>query len=119
MKSRMQFGLAIVLASLVPPLAVARPDYRDPAKMTYVSEPVASASKADGDDGALAKAVVDEMNADASLKGSKITVQPEEGKKLTLSGVTWTMDQAKKAEAIAAAKVGVENVTNAIRNSDM
>jgi osmotically-inducible protein OsmY len=86
--------------------------------MTYVTEPTASASKADGDDGALAKSVVDEMNADPSLKGSKITVQPEDGK-LTLSGVTMTMDQAKKAEAIAVAKVGVENVTNAIRNADM
>jgi hypothetical protein len=90
----------------------------DVPQMTYVAEPTASASKTEGADGELGKALVDEMNADASLKGSKITVQPEDGK-ITLSGVTVTQDQAKKAGQIAAAKVGVENVTNAIRNSDV
>jgi osmotically-inducible protein OsmY len=90
----------------------------DVPQMTYVSEPTASASKTEGADGELAKAVVDEMNADPSLKGSKITVQPEQDK-VTLSGVTVTMDQAKKAGQIAASKVGAGNVTNAIRNSDM
>ena len=122
MKPRMHQAVAIVAAALVMPIAWAQSDQlANPPGTdapTYVPEPTASPSRTDGADGELANALVEEMNADASLKGSKIVVQPENGK-VTLSGVTMTTDQAKHAAGIAAAKVGVENVINAIRPSDV
>lgn len=82
-----------------------------------VAEPTASSSRTDGPDGQLGKSLVDAINGDASLKGSKVTVQPEEGK-VTLSGVTESRAQAKRIGQIVAQQVGVENVVNAIRDSE-
>ena len=82
-----------------------------------VAEPTASMSRADGPGADVGKQLTDAINADQSLKGSKITVQPEEGK-ITLSGVTERRDQAKRVGQMAAQAVGVENVTNAIRDSE-
>ena len=82
-----------------------------------VAEPTASLSRAEGPGADVGKALVDEINADQSLKGSKITVQPEEGA-ITLSGVTQTRAQAKQVGQMAASKVGAEKVVNAIQNGD-
>jgi len=117
MKSRMQQVLAIVVAAAVARAAWAQLGH-DVPRMTYVPEPTASASKTEGADGALGNALVEAMNADASLKGSKLTVQPENGK-VTITGVTMTAAQKKEAVGIAEAKVGAGNVIDAIRNSDV
>jgi hypothetical protein len=90
----------------------------DVPRMTYVSEPTASASKTDGADGVLGNALVEALNADSSLKGCKLTVEPEDGK-VTITGVTMTEAQKKRAVGIAEAKVGAGNVIDAIRNSDV
>jgi len=82
-----------------------------------VAEPTASMSRADGPGADVGKQLTDAINADQSLKGSKITVQPEDGK-ITLSGVTESREQAKKVGQMAAQAVGVENVTNVIRDSE-
>ena len=74
MKPRMHQAVAIVAAALVMPIAWAQSDQlANPPGTdapTYVPEPTASPSRTDGADGELANALVEEMNADASLKGS-------------------------------------------------
>ena len=86
--------------------------------MQFVPEPTASSSKTQGPDAERAKAIVDALNADASLKDSKITVQPTEDDTITLSGATMTRAQAKRAGEIAAAQAGEGKVINAIRDSE-
>lgn len=89
-----------------------------PGQLTFVSEPTASLSsdKAPGAD--VGKQLVDQINGDDSLKGSKITVLPEEGA-VTLVGSTQTFAQSQKVAQMAAGKVGVAKVVNALRPSEI
>ena len=105
-------GITVALAQApsVPAQAPALPE-------GLVAEPTASLSRADGPGADVGKQLVDAINADQSFKGSKITVQPEEGS-ITLSGVTQTRAQARQIGQMAAEKVGVEKVVNAIQNGD-
>ena len=82
----------------------------DAPATTFVQEPIASASKQDD----RANAIVQAMNADASLKGSKITVQPGDDGSILLTGATMTADQAKHAGDIARSGNGDGNVINVI-----
>ena len=82
--------------------------------MVFVQEPVASASKDDDN----AKAIVEALNGDASMKDSKITVQPTSEGTITLTGSTMTKAQAKRAAEVATAQVGEGKVVNAIRDSE-
>jgi hypothetical protein len=84
-----------------------------------VSEPVASASRTEGADADLAKAIVDALIADSSMKHSKITVQPGDGGVITLTGVTLTRAQAKRAAEIATAHAGEGKVSNAIQAEEV
>ena len=86
--------------------------------LTFVNEPTASLSsdKAPGAD--AGKQLVDQINADEKLKGSKITVVPEEGA-VTLVGSTQTRAQAQQVAQMAAEKVGADKVVNAIRPSEI
>lgn len=83
-------------------------------RMNFVDEPIASASKED--DGA--KAIVEALNADASLKDSKITVQPMDDGAILLTGSSMTRAQAKRAGEVAAGKAGEGKVVNVIRDSE-
>ena len=82
----------------------------DALPTTFVQEPIASASKQDE----RANAIVQAMNADASLKGSKITVQPGDDGSITLTGATMTQDQVKHAADIATQQAGEGKVINTI-----
>ena len=83
-----------------------------------VSEPTASLSRNDGPGADFGKQLVDQINGDERLKGSKITVVPEEGA-VTLVGTTQTRAQAQQVAQMAAEKVGAEKVVNAIRPSEI
>ena len=82
----------------------------------FVSEPVASSSKSGGPDGELVDGIVKALNADPSMRESKIAVQAENGK-VIMSGSTMTRAQVKRAYEIAIAKAGEGKVVNAIADS--
>lgn len=84
-------------------------------RVVFVDEPVASASRQDD----RAKAIVDAMNADPSLKDSKITVQPGDDGSITLTGATMTEAQVKRAGEIAQAGNGDGSVINTILPSEV
>ena len=80
----------------------------------FVAGPIASATQAQGSDAQLADAIVKALDADPSLKDSKITVQPDKGTVL-LTGATLTRAQKQTAGRIAIAQAGGEGkVINAI-----
>ena len=81
--------------------------------LPFVDEPAAAtANSTDPDD--LAKKVTDALNADQSLKNSKIAVASENGL-VTLTGSVATTEQAQNATRIAAAQAGDGNVVNVIQ----
>jgi len=86
--------------------------------LNLVPEPAASLSsdKAPGAD--VGKQLVEQINGDESLKGSKITIVPEQDA-VTLVGSTQTVAQSRKIAQMAAEKVGVAKVTNALRPSEI
>jgi hypothetical protein len=86
--------------------------------LNFVSEPTASLSSDQAPGADVGKQLVEQINADESLKGSKITVVPEDGA-VTLVGTTKSYAQAQKIAQLAAEKVGVAKVTNAIRDSEV
>ncbi len=87
-----------------------------PSTLTFVQEPVASSSRTAGADGELAKSIIDALTAEDSMKGSKITVQPENGS-ITLTGVVPSRAQVKRAGEIATQFAGEGKVVNAIQDS--
>ena len=88
---------------------------RDMPQVTFVNEPIASTSGANGDDAQLLKSIVDSLNAEQSLKNSKITVQSDaDSGTVYLTGAALTPDQVKKATEIASAQAGEGKVVNAM-----
>lgn len=81
----------------------------DVPQLNLVDEPIASVSKSDD----KANAIVQAMNGDASLKGSKITVQPDQDQ-ILLTGTALTNAQVKRASEIATQAAGEGNVVNTI-----
>lgn len=75
--------------------------------------PVAKAEKTTGADGRLASNVVNALNGDSSLKGSKIDVMASNGD-ITLSGTTKDASQIQKAGKDAGAR-SKGNVTNELK----
>lgn len=86
----------------------------DALPTTFVQEPIASASKQED----RADAIVQAMNADASLKGSKITVQPGDDGSILLTGATMSANQVKHAGDIATQQAGEGKVINTILPSE-
>lgn len=80
--------------------------------LPYAPDAIASPIKREGASADLETAIVQALNADASLKGSKITVAAEKDGVL-LTGVA-TKAQRKKAAEIASSSAGEGNVVNAI-----
>ena len=84
----------------------------------YVSEPIASlATGAQGDTERL-NAVIQALNAETSLQGSKLTIAPD-GEALLVTGVTVTRDQMKRAVEIATSQAGEGKVVNAIQTEEL
>ena len=110
MKSRISHALAALLVAGAVPLAYAQVD--PPAGL--VDEPVASVSR----DDALANSVAQALNADASLKHSKVTVQPDEGGTILLTGSALTELQRVRASQIATQLAGEGKVVNTIAHDE-
>ena len=117
MKFLIPHAIAGMLAAGAVSFAMAQTDPGSNAAtaVSFVSEPIASASRADGPDADRLNAIVQALNADESLKNSKITVVPDENGGVTLTGATMTEGQAKHAAEIAAAQAGDGKVVNAIQ----
>ena len=84
------------------------------AAVALAQEPVASAWTTIGPPAESLNAIVQALNADASLQNSKITVQPD-GENVLLTGVAETLEQSQKASEIASAAAGGAVVVNVIR----
>ena len=112
MQSRIPRVLAALLAAGAFPLAHAQD--------TYVQEPVASATLGGAAPAEQLNALAQALNNDASLKGSKITVQaePESGTVL-LTGVTQTYAQSLQASKIAQQHVGDGKFVNTLASSEV
>ena len=98
--------------------AIAMPngDLHDTPHYNLTQESVASASVSGGPDSDNVNSIVAALNADPSLRGSKITVQPDGGA-ITLTGATQTPEQKQRAMEIASQVAGEGNVVNAILDS--
>jgi hypothetical protein len=109
-------SVAALLATAMTSLAVAQqPSTPEPA--AYAPQAIASPIKREGPSTETESAIVQALNADESLKGSKITVAAEkEG--VLLTGVTLTKEQRKKATEIASATAGEGNVVNVILSTE-
>ena len=83
-----------------------------------VDEPAASASTGNRDTELVAP-IVEALNADASLKHSKITVLRDENGPVFLTGVTMTNAQSQRALEIAKSKAGEGNVANVLQTAEM
>jgi hypothetical protein len=121
MKPTLTLAVAAAVAAGAFSIAAAQqplpsPSYR--AEGPFVSEPVASLAGASGDADSL-KAIADALNAEPSLKNSKITVQ-KDGDAVLLTGTALTRAQHDKASAIAASQAGGEGkVVNAMLTSEI
>jgi len=80
----------------------------------FVSEPVASAIKTDGEGADKMNAIVQALNADPSLKNSKITVQMDNDVVL-LTGAAMTAQQVKQATELARSSADNAMVVNTIQ----
>lgn len=116
MKRHIVLAIAATLA-VASPFTMAAVD-ATVAKLSdrFSQEPVASAATPSTDDG-LATGIVQALNADASMKNAKITVQPEKGV-VYLTGAALTKEQKQKAAGIAAAQAGEGNVVNTILDDE-
>ena len=99
-------GLAAAAFSSVAIVAIAAPP------VVYVEEPIAAAAIAEGPGAETVNAIVQALNADASLKGSKITVQAD-GEVAILTGVAPTKELRDRASEIASA--GGATIVNAMQ----
>ena len=83
-----------------------------------IDEPTASTLGGAGKDQELANQLVQALNADASLKGSKITVQPEQGDPkgtVWITGVAKNQDAYNRVSQIAASNAGGMGVANIVQ----
>jgi hypothetical protein len=85
----------------------------------YVAEPTASAASGLEAPAERLGSIVEALNAEATLKGSKLTVGPENEEVVILTGVTVTRDQMKRAMEIAASQAGEGKVINAITSEEL
>jgi hypothetical protein len=123
MKSHLVHALAATLAAAAASIALAQQfgplsPSEPPAAAAQASESIASASRTDGPNGELADRIVSELNADHAMAGTKIAVAPDSDS-ITLTGVTRTRAQAKKAADVAAGIAGEIKVISAIQHEEI
>ena len=120
MNKRIAQALAAIIAATALPLAFAQaPAPEAKPQYAYVEEPVASASLAQGPESERLNALVQALGAEASLKGSKITVAAEPEGGVLLTGVTISRAQQQKAIEIAKSQAGEGKVINAITMEEL
>lgn len=85
--------------------------------LPYVEAPPASLQSHAPDNG-TAGAIVEAINADPSMKYAKLTVLPDEGG-VTLTGVTITDAQRKRAVELATQHAGEGKVGSAIQSEEL
>jgi len=116
----MKRHVPLLLAGLLAAGSLAQaiePTWRAETSVRLADEPVASAlSGRSAADDAIVKSLIDALNNDASMKGSKITVSNDNGVAY-LTGTTQTEQQARQAAQLAAASAGEGNVVNAIQSA--
>jgi BON domain len=83
-------------------------------EFNFVPEPPASASRTNGLDGELAASIAQSISADPAMKNAKITVLPDDGGTIVLTGTALNRAQAQRAAEIATAHAGAGTVVNAI-----
>ena len=110
MKPHIRHTLAALMLAGAVPFAYSQP--LPPAGL--VEEPVASVSRSD----AVADAIAKDLNADASMKHSKITVQPDESG-ILLTGSTMTDAQTRRAMQVATTHAGQGKVSSGILSSEI
>jgi Flp pilus assembly secretin CpaC len=99
-----------------PAILLPNGDMHDTPRYALTPESVASASVSGGADAGAVNSIVAALNAEPSLRGSKITVQPDNGT-ITLTGATRTPEQKARAVEIATQVAGEGNVVSAILDS--
>jgi osmotically-inducible protein OsmY len=106
-------GLAFIALPLA---AAASPSI---PQVQFSDQTVASQANANNADAAQAGAIVQALNAEPSLKNSKIAVSVEDGSAL-LTGAALTKAQSQKAREIAVATIGgdASKVTSIIRDDE-
>jgi osmotically-inducible protein OsmY len=110
MKSRIPHALAALVVAAA--AGAAHSQVAPPANL--VDEPVASVSRSDD----LANAIAQALNAEASLKQTKITVQPDEAGVILLTGSATTEAQRLRATQIAVSQAGEGKVVNTIATDE-
>ena len=113
MKSHIPFSIAALAAAGMISAANAQTAQPAPVAPAFVDEPVASLTRSAAGDARLSE-VAQALNADDSLKGSKITVQLEDSGATLLTGAALTQEQAQRAAEIAAGPDGQAVVVNTI-----
>jgi len=110
-------ALALLAAGLASAQPKTAPDAAPPTPVSQVQlsqQPMFSiTSGTQSPNAQVATAIAQALAADASLNGSKITVQPEQDK-ILLTGVTETLEQANRAAQIASEQSGGQPVVSAI-----
>ena len=100
MKPILLRAAVVVIACGAVSFATAQTSGAQSPSVAYVDEPIASAMKSDGPDADKVNAIVQALNADASLKNSKITVQTDNDVVL-LTGAALTQQQVQRATEVA------------------
>ena len=112
--------IAALIASGTVTLALAQgtPIGPDPNAVRYVEEPIASTSGGTGPNAELANTIAAALNADASLKQSKLTVVSEENG-ILITGVTPTVAQMGQAMKLAGQHAGGATVSGVIATEEV
>ena len=115
----MRTRIACTLAALVAATAAVSASAQAPANApAYVEEPIASiATGAPASE--RANAIAQALNADAALKGSKLTVAQDGEDLVYLTGVTVNREQMKRAMDIAGSQAGEGKVANAMTTEQL
>jgi hypothetical protein len=109
----MNLHISRTLAALLAASAVSIATAAAPTP-NYVTAPIASSFKADGPQAEQMNMLVQALNGEASLQGSKITVQIDEAGNVLLTGATDSQEQSESAARIATSQAGEGKVVNAI-----
>jgi len=86
------------------------------AQVAFAPAPVASAATTSGGDQALVDSIVGALNADPSLKDSKVTVSDDDGH-ILITGATKSREQRDKIVEIATAQAGEVKVVSSVLDS--
>jgi len=105
---------AAVIACGAVSIAAAQTSDAPSPSLAYVDEPIASAMTSDGPDADKVNAIVQALNADASLKHAKITVQTD-NEVVLLTGAATTQEQVQHATDVARGSAANAKIVNVVQ----